>query len=152
MTTPNQERCCECEDYKELRPGSVHKIAADNCHFNHMDTQNHSTMEGSPLWAYDPKYRSIWQIVLAANEWNAKYPLLEAVIDQLLAKERESAERRGRLEVVEFIREIASSYESPIGKVYRVADSTLNAAVMEVISDDEFDEAARKDTDDQTPH
>ena len=43
-------------------------------------------IELTPKWIIDAKYKSVLQIVLAENDWEYKYPLLEKVIDNLTKK------------------------------------------------------------------
>lgn len=40
--------------------------------------------EPTPEWVTKARYRAVLQVVLAANDWEYKYPLLEKIIDGLI--------------------------------------------------------------------
>lgn len=128
MTTPNQERCLACS-YQEGR-GFIPKDVEHTC------TQNHSTMEG---WEEEFINRFVKHEIIAipgTEKYKAKeQQLLQDALNfirTLLAKERESAERRGR--------------DLAIGYILQYIDnSTMDEAAIAELA--RVLEAARKDTD-----
>ena len=47
-------------------------------------------LEVTPEWIIKAKYNSVLQIVLDAHDWEQKYPLLERIIDGLIAESNSS--------------------------------------------------------------
>lgn len=89
MNNKETSKCCEKCHIKDCNHDPYYCNASIKEYCNALIHETKGEGNVTPKWQIEAKYRGILQVVLAANDWESKYPLLEKMIDGLLLHREE---------------------------------------------------------------